>query len=158
MRNSGYSLFELTIILLITSILALQGWHTVSLWSYKIAAMLSLRQIRMAIEYGRSAAIANGAGVTICPATESSTCGSEWKQGLQLLSSKGKLLKKFPIYGVNIELNLVQSGFTRQKLVLETNGMIHNNGHFNYKTDKVCDFPQFNLYFNKALRIYIDDG
>lgn len=136
--------------------------HTVALpnlrnFIYTQSAQLSMQQIQYAINYARSLAVANGKSITICPSS-GFECTNDWNQGILVIAPNNQKYS-FKIYTSTFSsLTLAQSGFSGQKLVIEANGMTYSNGCFYYKSLNFSDFPQFKLYFNKALRLYMVNG
>lgn len=157
MRQRSFSILELLFTLTIASIALLCVTPFLHSFIYKLYAHMTMQQIEMAINYGRSLAIRSGQQVTICP-NEQDRRGQAWSGGILVSTSDGakSWFNVFMLKHANLELR--QSGFNGQCLMIEANGLTYYNGSFNYKSLKNHAFPQFKLYFNKALRIYLVIG
>lgn len=104
-----------------------------------------MQQLQQSIALARSIAITQNCQVTIYLSPKK----------LTLTTSKHTLNKHINLnIGINNELSLHQSGFSNKMLTIQPDGMTYTNGHFNYKSRKSNALPQFNLYFNRALRTY----
>lgn len=115
---------------------------------------LTLYQVSMAIQYAKSISAAKSTTTILCPNLDNRGCGANWDNGILVKSDADT--KVFQVFiRPHASLSLIQSGFNGQKLVIQADGLTHSNGHFNYKSHKSYALPQFNLYFNKTLRIYI---
>lgn len=124
---------------------------------YTQSANITMQQIQQAINYARSLAIAYDKPVIVCPGSGIG-CGRDWQEGILVIAPNSRIYS-FKVHSSAFSvLTMLQSGNSGQKLVVEANGMTHNNGCFYYKSLNLSDFPQFKLYFNKALRIYMVSG
>jgi len=145
MKNSGFSLIECIFALSVavtTCTFALAGLRP---FIYTHNANSTLQQLQQGIALARSIAIAQHCKVTIHPQGKTLTLrvGSENIKRLSLNIGHGD------------ELSLLQSGFSNRMVTIQPDGTTYTNGHFNYKSLKPNALPQFNLYFNRALRTYI---
>lgn len=154
-NTHGFSLLEFIIsssILIVGLGLGLAGAHGFAQSHY---ARLNMRQLHQSLYYARSLAINQRQKVTICPSYNRHSCSGSWNNGLLVRSANGDF-KYFKLYK-NTEwmLSLQQSGYSNNSVEVHPNGMTNTNGHFNYKSLNSRYIPQFNLYFNKALRVYV---
>jgi len=154
-NTRAYSLLELLIassILIVGLSLGLTGAYSFAQSQY---VAINMRQLQQSIYYARSLAINQRQKVTICPSYNRHSCGGTWNQGLLVRSANGDL-KYFKLYkNTAWLLSLQQSGYSNNRVEVHPNGMTDTNGHFNYKSLNSGYIPQFNLYFNKALRVYV---
>lgn len=148
MKQSGFSLIECIFaisIAIVSCTFAVTGLRS---FIYTHNANSTLKQLQQNIALARSIAIAQGYPVTIQHNNNILT--------LRVNNQEFKRLK-LPI-GAMDTLTLYQSGFNNQTVTIQANGMTYSNGHFNYKSQKPNSLPQFNLYFNMALRTYVLRG
>ena len=158
MQKPGFTFIELLCVLGIASLLCVFTIPSLNHYIYSVQAKLTMQQIQQAISYGRSQAIAQNQIITICPSNNNLTCSVSWDDGLLVVTPNGRAFP-FKLYiCAHCTLSLSQSGFVLEKITIQASGMTHQNGKFDYKSVKFSGFPQFNLYFNKALRIYMLNG
>lgn len=146
MKQSGFTLIEclFVISLAVTSCaFAIAG---VGYFMYIHNATTTMQQLQQSIALARSIAITHSCQVTIYLGP----------QNLDLKTTQHDLQKHINLnIGIYDELLLQQSGFSNKMLTIQADGMTYTNGHFNYKSRKSNALPQFNLYFNRALRTYV---
>jgi prepilin-type N-terminal cleavage/methylation domain-containing protein len=148
MQNYGFSFIELLCALAIAGILCALTIPSLSHYIYSVQAKLTMQQIQQAVAYGRSLAIAHKQSISVYKNTD---------HMLVVAPNVQPLLFKLYMCA-HCTLSLAQSGFESYKITIQPSGMTHQNGKFDYKSSKFSGFPQFNLYFNKALRIYMLSG
>lgn len=153
--TKAFSLFELLIYILITTVLYLCVIPTLQRLMYIQTAKQTLQQIESTINYARSIAILQQRKIHLCPSKDRKTCDKDWRVGLLLVDSGGEI-KQFlhTDTAFNGSLQLRQSGHTNYRLTIDANGMTSSNGHFNARPSIASGWPEFNLYFNKGLRLY----
>lgn len=117
-------------------------------------ATLNLQKMRSIVNYARSIAITQHAKVLICPTLDQLHCSQIWEEWILVLSPKNSSTYALSIPNSHT-LSFRQSGYESKMLTIEANGMTNHNGHFNYSLKKHHATPQFKLYFNRALRIYV---
>lgn len=155
MRQHGFSLLELIIWLTIV----ISGYCVLLPTLYRtifdLYANLSLQQITLAINYGRSLAAKHNTTIKICPSHDHITCQNNWDNGLLVFAPNGTrtFFKLFMPPGA--KLTLRQSGFSNKTLNILANGMTNHNGSFNYTSVYFTPTHKYTLYFNKAFRIYV---
>lgn len=153
MSYLGFSLIELMLGIAITVTSCAIVIPSYSRFLDFCSGNLTLYQVRMAIQYAKSVSAAESTLTILCPNLDDRECGPSWDNGILVRSDAGtKVFKVF--IRPHATLSLTQSGFNGQKLVIQADGLTHSNGQFNYKSHKSYALPQFNLYFNKTLRIY----
>ncbi len=152
-RNCAYNLIECLLVVTLIGIIATSTFPSFDhLWQ-TLQAHLTLGQLRQILQLSRSQAIANNGSVTLCGSSNGYSCNQSWR-GVLLESSPG-VLHYFDLrLSPQVILLLTQSGKTANKVVIQANGMAQTNGHFSYKSLKGSNATQFNLYFNKALKMY----
>ena len=154
----AYSLIELLIVISLFSITivgTLSAFHT---FYYKLSGHITLQQLQQALTYGRSVAILHQQKVTVCPSYNQYSCDGSWNQGILVLAPNNDSRFFHSYIATNAILTLTQSGRTNNRVEIQANGMTYTNGHFSYKSLKATYIPQFNLYFNRALRNYVLRG
>ncbi len=150
----AYTLIEILLVISIIGVAVVAAIPTVSKFVYTQYAALTIRQIQQAINYARSEAILHHQTVTICPSFNRYNCSNNWGQGLLVLVPNGNS-RFFPTYvNSQVQLSLVQNGFSNNSVQIQANGLSYTNGHFTYRALNSTYIPQFNLYFNRALRTY----
>ena len=146
MKLGGFSLIECIVAFSIAAICcacAVPGIHS---FIHSHHAHATMQQLQQSIVLARSIAIARNCSVAIYPQDDS----------LLLKIEDSGFIKRIPLnMAADTRLSLLQSGFSNQSLTIQANGMAYTNGHFNYKSKKPNSLPQFNLYFNRALRTYV---
>jgi len=146
MKHGGFSLIECIFVIGIAVTSCTIAIGGIRYFIYTHNANSTLRQLQQGILLARSIAIAQNCQVTIHP----------HPKHLTLKNSEQALIKHLRLnIGASDELTLQQSGFSNNTLTIQADGMTYANGHFNYKSRKSSALPQFNLYFNKALRTYV---
>jgi type II secretory pathway pseudopilin PulG len=146
MKHAGFSLIECTLVIGIAVASCVFAMTGVRHFIYTHNANTTMQQLQQSISLARSIAIARNCQVTIYPQDKSLTLKIA---GLDLVKHLNLNV------GAGDELLLLQSGFSNKSLTIQADGMTYTNGHFNYKSRKANSLPQFNLYFNRALRTYV---
>jgi Tfp pilus assembly protein FimT len=157
-RTSRYRSFSQLELLIVSSLLAITATATIPFSSklyHKTCALIALSQVRLALNYARSVAIAEQQTVTMCPSYNRYSCSGSWHQGILVVAPNSKTRFFATFCNSKAILTLTQSGYTNNKVDIQVNGMTYTNGHFSYKSLKPTFIAQFNLYFNRALRSYI---
>lgn len=155
--RQAFTLIECITVLAILAITSAATIPTFTKLYHTQRSIIVMRQLQMAIHYARSVAILQHATVTICPSINMYSCTNNWQHGVLVLAANGKS-RYFNLYlGTGARLFLQQSGNSNSMLQVQTNGLTYTNGHFTYKSLKSSGLAQFNLYFNRALRTYIDE-
>jgi len=151
----GHSLIELLLCIAIFGLILSLGATTYTSFMAQQMAILTIRQLEQAINYARSLAIVQHRKVIICPSYNRFSCGGSWQQGILVISSNAdyRFFDTHTYFKALLSLN--QSGYSHNSVEVHPNGMTNTNGHFNYKLLNSRYISQFNLYFNKALRVYI---
>ncbi len=145
MKYGGFSLIEFIFVFSIAVVSCNIAIAGLQYFIYTHNGTNTLQQIQQSISLARSIAIARDYQITICPSNN-----------MLILSANNQEFKRFNLsVGANDMLTLYQSGFSNKIVTIQANGMTYNNGHFNYKSKKTNSLPQFNLYFNMALRTYV---
>ncbi len=153
MQYQGFSVLELLCVMALGAITCLFAVPNFYSFVYKQQANLTMQQTELAINYARSLAVRDRGRVIVCP-NENRRCGSNWENGILVLSPFGQSTT-FKVYvPLQNQFSLAQSGFHKQKIIIEANGLTNNNGSFIYKSRKLNVLPRFKLYFNKGLRVY----
>ncbi len=146
MKQCGFSLIECVFAIGIFATgcgFAVAGTRS---FTYKHNARSTLQQLQQAIVLARSIAITHNCHVHVYLKPT----------GLDINTAKQKFKKHINLnIGTFDELSLQQSGFNNKLLTIKADGMTYTNGHFNYKSRNGNALPQFNLYFNRALRTYV---
>lgn len=158
MYQRSFSLLELIFVMAIITIgytIAIPNWHYFLYMQY---GKLNMQQLQQAVNYARSLAAVHKQNIIICPSHDRLTCANNWNEGILVVAPDNKACF-FKVYMSKISnLNLVKSGHTTKRMIIQANNMTHHNGSFTYNSPKHSAFPQFKLYFNKALRIYVIIG
>lgn len=150
----GFSLLELCIGLAISAICCTYTIPVIHSFIYRVHAHLTFNQIEMAIRLGRSLALQYAVPITICPSNDGKICSQEWRNKILVITPKGKISTFRIFLGTKSSLNLRQSGFKPNEILIQADGFTHTNGSFRYQNQKVSEVSQFKLYFNKRLRVY----
>jgi Tfp pilus assembly protein FimT len=146
MKCKGFSLIECIFAINIAAACCVFALVGVRQFIYMHNAHTTLQQLQQGICLARSIAIAQNCQVTIYPHSRS----------LMLeIGEQGPKKKLSLSVGAGDELSLRQSGFSNKIITVQADGMTYTNGHFNYKSRNTNALPQFNLYFNRALRTYV---
>ncbi len=153
----AFTLLELCLCTGIMAILYLAATPTLQRLQYLCHAHITIQQLELVINYARSLAIAHGQTVTVCPSQNRFHCSSRWQEGVLIIAGAKRYFYRLHV-GNNNYLALHQFSPHAQQLQIHLNGMTYNNGHFNYKSLIANDLPQFNLYFNRALRCFVQVG
>ena len=151
MRNLGFSILECIFVIAIMATSILLAIPNLQRTAYMYLGRASMHELQLALQYARSAAIAQQEIILICPSSNGLGCGNNWQSGILVTSTQIK--KFFKLYIRHGKLTLQQSGNSNIRLQILPNGMLHTNGHFNLHSKD--NWPEFNLYFNKALRTYL---
>lgn len=148
-------MLEIIIVIAITAIISSACIVKFTAFTYAQNAYLTLQQLKSAINYARSEAILHKQIVTICPSYNRVTCSDNWTNGILVTSSNAKIRYFTTFTPQNTLFTLEQSGFSNILFKIQADGMTYTNGHFAYKSLNSGYIPSFNLYFNKALRVYV---
>lgn len=146
MKHAGFSLIECIFVIGIAVTSCTIATTGIRYFIYTHNASTTLRQLQQGIVLARSIAIAQNCQVTIHPQAKHLTLKTDGRLVIKHLNLN---------IGASDELILLQSGFSNKMLTIQADGMTYTNGHFNYKSRKSNALPQFNLYFNRALRTYL---
>lgn len=156
--HNGFTLLELIIVMAIASITYLVATPNLHYFTHMKYGNLNMQQIQQAINYARSLAILYKQDIVICPSIDRIKCATYWDHGLLVNAPNGKSCF-FKLHKHKYShLKLIKSGHTTKQMLIQANGMTFHNGSFTYNSSKSSDLPQFKLYFNKALRVYIVIG
>ena len=81
-RQRGTSLVEISFTLFIISLICLIGFSTGGISKPTARAIQTAETLQQVIQFARTSAVLYGQVVTICPQTESLTCGENWANGI----------------------------------------------------------------------------
>lgn len=150
---AGFSLLELLIVIAIIGVTCCLAIPTLSKFIYQQNAGMTLQQIDLAMALARSNTFAHNTPTSLCPSHNGYSCSTDWSQGI-LVTAANLTPQFFKVQrSGNGILYLTQSGHTTYLLTVNPDGYATSNGHFCYRALN-SEWPEFKLYFNRALRTY----
>lgn len=154
-RFFAYSLYEFLMVIALSAILLTLTIPIFNSLFQAQMARLTFNQIEQTIQLARSLAIANQSRVRVCASSNGYSCNQQWRGILVLVANTG-FTQYFDLsLSTKVVVLLAQSGRQTNMVEIQANGLASSNGHFIYKSLKTSNQSQFNLYFNKALKMYM---
>ena len=161
-KASGLTFFELLITLSILSIMLTLSMPNFRDLSQSVRGDMTLRKLANAIQFSKSAAITNGATVTLCRSLDGINCSGDWHDGIlvftdsnrnRLIDDSDSLLRHitFPESSGSIRFRAFQN---KQYLQLTSLGTTHSqNGNFTYCPSDGEERFARQLIINRTARI-----
>lgn len=153
MKNLGFSILECMIVIAIATLSYLIAIPNLQRLNHAYTGKTLIIRLQQILHYARSLAIVQQQSVTVCPSYNGYSCAENWGVGVLIVGKNTK--QYFKLNTGAGSLTLQQSGNNNKRIEILPNGMLYVNGHFNYKNSRAISWPEFNLYFNRALRTYI---
>lgn len=135
----GFSLTELLVITLISSILALWAAHSSTLLQKKIELYTTLYQLKQLIDVNKNRALTKHQALTIC-GSRGTVCDQSWSVGILLFQDNNRngIIEQNDVVITYLPLQLKTAtlswrGFNTTRLVIEPLGITFaSNGSFTY--------------------------
>lgn len=140
-QQLGFTLVEVIFVLLISSILTVMTWFSLSRWLQQAKAEQVLWQLYTVINYARVEAFKRGRPVIICPRDGKFNCGKDWSEGYIVFVGvdnhlqQRQILRIYPATGGRLSWH----GFAqaRHYLKFTPGGFVNTraetkDGHFQY--------------------------
>jgi Tfp pilus assembly protein FimT len=154
----AFSLLEFLFVTALVTIITCSGFSICKKLLFVQHAHIHLNQIQTCLNLARSLAIKYRQNVKVCPSYNGISCVGSWQGNILVKVAKSGELYSFKVPSAsNITITLQQSGFSQQSVTVQPNGLTYSNGHFTYISTKDRYLPSYNLYFNRAVKTYIQE-
>lgn len=160
--QSGFTLLELMITLLLLSILLVLSMPEFNTLMERQKAELAIRKLATTIELAKSSAIASGTMVTLCRSSDGLKCGGKWQDGVLVftdangdreINQQDQLQRyiTFPFMKGELKWRAFQN---RQYLQITSLGFTrYQNGNFTYCPEDLNPIFASQLIINRTGRV-----